>query len=65
MRSRINCLSSLDSGKRPVSFLEKMTEPFNRTSKIPPEPGTSARLVIYVLKVVSSSCAIQEARSNQ
>ena len=59
------CFNSLDSGKRPASLREKIGVPLRRTSKIPPAPGTSVKLVMSEAKVVSSSCVIHEARSNQ
>jgi hypothetical protein len=50
MRSRTNCFNSLDSGKRPAFLREKIIAPFNRTSKIPPLPGTRARVVMSAIK---------------
>src|SRR6516225_698619 len=38
-RSRMSCLISLSSGKRPCSFRDQMTSLLTRTSKTPPVPS--------------------------
>jgi hypothetical protein len=64
MRSRTNCFNSLDSGKRPAWLRANNNSPFNRTSNMPPVPGTKVTALRSPSNVISSSCAIQAARNS-
>src|SRR4051795_12605270 len=58
-------LSSGSGGKSPSALRDQTVSPSTRTSKTPPVPGTSATSPRSAGNVVSSSCAIQPARSSQ
>src|SRR3954454_22589814 len=58
-------LSSGSGGKSPSAARDQTVSPSRRTSKTPPEPGTRATSPRSAGNVVSSSCAIQPARSSQ